>query len=247
MVAPTSAAVVHEMDIIGRMDPYVLVTVGTMTQKTKVHKRGGRNPKWEDKLVFNCNSNDVIQFRLYDEDLIGDDYMGEVRVPVYEVLNNGGTLNNSYPFVSHNNSGILVVQMNTSSGGFISSNTAFNIPIASNVFGTQMIRGGPYSAAQVMLNQSNGLQANSPFTSSLPSPNQVAGGTITPAYLSNPNPHAISGTPQGFVNPSPIQGNQLQNFSQVQQTNFATNAENPYDSNTGKKKSKKGWLGILTG
>lgn len=247
MVAPVSAAVVHEMDIIGRMDPYVLVTVGTMSQKTKVHKRGGRNPKWEDKLVFNCNSNDVIQLRLYDQDFIGDDYMGEVRVPVSEVLNNGGVLNNSYPFVSHNNSGILVVQMNTYSGGFVSSNTALNAPIANNVFGTQMIRGGPYSAAQMMLNQSNGPQANSSFTGSMSSSQQIAVGNTPPAYLSNPNPHALPGAAQGFVNHSPIQGSQLQNFPQAQQTNFATNTQIPLDSNAEKKKSKKGWLRILTG
>lgn len=110
-VGPMSAVIAKNMDAVGKMDPYVSVTVNVITQKTSVANGAGTNPIWNDVLNFQCNPNDVVQMRLYDKDLAGSDYIGEVRVPVQEIINRGGNINSSYPFSSLNNSGTLNVQL----------------------------------------------------------------------------------------------------------------------------------------
>lgn len=127
-VSPLSAVIVKDMDLIGKMDPYVNVTVGTVTKKTKVVENGGKTPRWGDQLTFNCNSKDVVQMRIYDDDVGADDFIGEVRVPVQDVIVCNGNLTNTYPFSSSKNSGTLTVRLQASGHQF--TNFQQNFPTA---------------------------------------------------------------------------------------------------------------------
>lgn len=131
-VSPLSAVIMKDMDLIGKMDPYVSVTVGTVTQKTKVVENGGKTPRWGDQLTFNCNSNDIVQMRLYDDDIGADDFIGEVRVPVQDIITCNGNLTNTYPFTSAKNSGTLTVRLQTSGHQFTNYQQTFPTTTTTN-------------------------------------------------------------------------------------------------------------------
>lgn len=154
-----AAIIAKNMDAVGKMDPYVSTTVGVITQKTSVATGAGTSPAWNDILTFQCNPSDVVQMRLYDKDLVGSDYIGEVRVPVQEIINRGGNINGSYPFSSLNNSGTLNVQLRTANSGATAS--AYGAQPAYNAQPA-------YSASQVGLAQPQPMASNfgAPISSS---------------------------------------------------------------------------------
>ena len=41
------AKLTHDTETFGKMDPYVKVTIGGQSQKTKTHNSGGKTPRWE--------------------------------------------------------------------------------------------------------------------------------------------------------------------------------------------------------
>lgn len=118
-VTPITAVINKDTDLIGKMDPYVEVTVNGVSQRTNVVKSGGRNPSWNQTLYFNAQPNDNIIFRIYDKDtLTRDDFIGEVCVPMNEVVYNRGELNKSYPIMSAKNGGYLTALIRVSGGNY---------------------------------------------------------------------------------------------------------------------------------
>jgi len=51
---PREAHVTRNTDI-GKMDPYLNISVGNYKFKTKTHWYGGKHPKWNDSFNFNYN------------------------------------------------------------------------------------------------------------------------------------------------------------------------------------------------
>eukprot|EP00343_Euplotes_focardii_P011142 CAMPEP_0205830842 /NCGR_PEP_ID=MMETSP0206-20130828/42295_1 /ASSEMBLY_ACC=CAM_ASM_000279 /TAXON_ID=36767 /ORGANISM="Euplotes focardii, Strain TN1" /LENGTH=256 /DNA_ID=CAMNT_0053134865 /DNA_START=24 /DNA_END=791 /DNA_ORIENTATION=- len=78
------------MDMLGKQDPYVRVTVGGMTKKTQVIKKGGKDPEWTEYLDFETDGKvDSIAIEAKDADPLKDDLIGTVELPLDELINRG--------------------------------------------------------------------------------------------------------------------------------------------------------------
>lgn len=118
-VSPLWAKIKNDTDIIGKMDPYVEVIINGVSKKTQVHKSGGINPRWNDKLSFDARPNDNITMRIFDKDTFKkDDYIGEVNTSMNEVMANRGDSTRTYPFRTNKNQGELNVAIRILNGNF---------------------------------------------------------------------------------------------------------------------------------
>lgn len=111
IVWPQTAVIAKNTDVGKKCDPYIKVSVGTNHKKTKVIEKGGQNPSWGDQFLFTGKVSDTISFKIYDEDTVFDDFIGEVKIPVLQVLATGGNLRQTFPFMSKYNNGVLTVQI----------------------------------------------------------------------------------------------------------------------------------------
>uniref|UniRef100_A0A7N0SV31 C2 domain-containing protein n=1 Tax=Kalanchoe fedtschenkoi TaxID=63787 RepID=A0A7N0SV31_KALFE len=96
-ISVRSASGLKELNTIGKMDPYVTVSLSSgpsSKQKTEVDTDGGKNPKWKGKpMSFVVNEEDMnvtLVFRIMAEKPFGDKEVGEVNVPVKDLLSEGG-------------------------------------------------------------------------------------------------------------------------------------------------------------
>ena len=100
IVKPERAQLLHNKDLIGKMDPYCIMTIGNQKVKSSVCKRGGKTPKWDDALTLDVHHEQKMKIELYDRDRFRrDDYIGECYVPlgeIYEKVN----LEGWYPVVN---------------------------------------------------------------------------------------------------------------------------------------------------
>ena len=80
------------MDSNGFSDPYVKLQLGKQRFKTKVIKMN-LNPTWDQEFSFLVGDvKDVLKLDVYDEDILQmDDFLGQLRVPLEDVLVPGGT------------------------------------------------------------------------------------------------------------------------------------------------------------
>lgn len=70
-----------DMDMIGKMDPYLILAVGKDVQKTEVANNQGTTPKWTSDFLFRCNNNNQIKIEGYDQDQFGKgDFLGETTL-----------------------------------------------------------------------------------------------------------------------------------------------------------------------
>jgi hypothetical protein len=79
----------YDTNTIGKQDPYVKVSIGKEKQKTKVHNSGGKNPVWEQAILFNINTTDVkkdiVKFEVYDKETVSDDFIGSFAIFLAEL------------------------------------------------------------------------------------------------------------------------------------------------------------------
>lgn len=93
------AQLVKDKDIIGKMDPYAIVYVGSQKYQTRVANGMGRTPLWNDEFVLNVSFNDVMEVKVYDSDIGLDDFVGETKIPISQ-LGQTGTVDNYFPLQS---------------------------------------------------------------------------------------------------------------------------------------------------
>merc|ERR1719253_1302770 len=69
------------------MDPYLKLNIGDdLKYKTKTHKDGGRNPKWEEQADFDYDGKEsALRLVAKDEDIGKDDLIGTVMIPLDEL------------------------------------------------------------------------------------------------------------------------------------------------------------------
>ncbi|XP_047158964.1 elicitor-responsive protein 1-like [Vigna umbellata] len=72
----------HNSDIIGEMDPYVLIQYKDQEQRSSVAIGQGKNPVWNEKFMFKVeyplsNHQHKIILKIMDQDLYTDDFVGE--------------------------------------------------------------------------------------------------------------------------------------------------------------------------
>ncbi|BAT81220.1 hypothetical protein LR48_Vigan07g070900 [Vigna angularis] len=84
----------HNSDIIGEMDPYVLIQYKDQEQRSSVAIGQGKNPVWNEKFMFKVeyplsNHQHKIIFKIMDQDLYTDDFVGESIIHVGDLLAQG--------------------------------------------------------------------------------------------------------------------------------------------------------------
>ena len=84
MVKPVCAKLEYDTETFGSMDVYCKLTVGGVTEKTSVAQDMGKNPQWEDKIVFTVSSEaDQLHMAMLDKDTFSDDYICECWIPLF--------------------------------------------------------------------------------------------------------------------------------------------------------------------
>lgn len=198
-VIPTSAYIQNDMDVGGGGDPYVHVTVGAQKLKTHIVEKGGKNPIWGDRLTFNnVPSNETIIMRIYDKDFISDDFVGEVRVPVSEVLARGGNYNGNTPFTSTKNAGSLAYQITSvpeTGGSIIGGAAASSMPLGYTSSNKQITSTLYTNSPSVMVPTANATSYTIPSVVASPAP------PINPPPLSLPAERPVSSS---YSFPPPI-------------------------------------------
>lgn len=86
-INPIGAKLKRDTDFFSKMDPYLKVTVGGETFKTKVHKNGGKNPIWQNSFSFNLMGRaDMVHITCFDKDVFtNDDFIGETSIPIQQL------------------------------------------------------------------------------------------------------------------------------------------------------------------
>ncbi|KAK1421288.1 hypothetical protein QVD17_23494 [Tagetes erecta] len=78
-----------------KIDPYALIQCSSQQLKSKIAKRQGSNPKWNEKFKFRVEYPGVdkhpkLVFKIMDHDTFtADDYLGEATIYLKEVLEQG--------------------------------------------------------------------------------------------------------------------------------------------------------------
>jgi Ca2+-dependent lipid-binding protein len=81
---------------IGKMDPFVKITVGSahhasISKKTKVLEKGGSNVTWNETLAFQLDgTQDTVTFYVADDDNLADDKIGDLKIPLHQLIAQGG-------------------------------------------------------------------------------------------------------------------------------------------------------------
>ncbi|KAI3903509.1 hypothetical protein MKW98_032163 [Papaver atlanticum] len=99
-VTKISARDIKDLNLFSEMDVYVLASIGgdpKTRKKTPVHYHGGKNPSWDFTMSFLIDESLaklnrlILIFQLKAKKTIGfDRHIGEVRVPVKELLDHPG-------------------------------------------------------------------------------------------------------------------------------------------------------------
>jgi len=72
------AKLYRDTELGGKMDPYVLLTIGDQKLKTKVHDDAGKYPKWDESFIVKTKLNTNFKFVVMDkETMLKDDLIGE--------------------------------------------------------------------------------------------------------------------------------------------------------------------------
>ena len=88
-IRPLDAFLVEDADFLGKADPYVKVTVGKQEAKTSVCKGAGKTPTWKEELAFNVTNEDTIRLEIWDDDVVKDDFLGKLKIPMKDVIGKG--------------------------------------------------------------------------------------------------------------------------------------------------------------
>src|SRR5438105_2152083 len=80
-------------------NPFLVLEVGTQTQRTKVCCGGGKNPTWNDTLTFQVNGDQMLTFKLMEKDWeTTDDEIGIGQVNLIDVFQ-CRSVKNAYPCI----------------------------------------------------------------------------------------------------------------------------------------------------
>ena len=92
IVWPKQASLQKNLDLVGKMDPYCIITCGGEKNKTSVHNKGGKQPIWgkpTDKFSFVVDplKGDHFHLEIWDEDKgSADDFSSELDMPLKFII-----------------------------------------------------------------------------------------------------------------------------------------------------------------
>jgi len=79
------------VELIGKQDPYVVVTVGKESWKTKVHEAGGSNPVFNQAYIFNdVTAKLEVNFTVFDKEVLADRAIARLDSTVEALCKNTG-------------------------------------------------------------------------------------------------------------------------------------------------------------
>ncbi|MFE2554339.1 C2 domain-containing protein [Streptomyces sp. NPDC059355] len=77
----------HEDGLLGKNDPYAVVSVGAQRHRTKTVREAGSDVTWNETFTFTAQSTESdLDLQLMDDDLLKDDRIGRARIPVRDIL-----------------------------------------------------------------------------------------------------------------------------------------------------------------
>jgi hypothetical protein len=80
-----NADLLRDTEIIGKMDPYVVVKHQGKELKTKTLKNKGKHPDWNETIMLPIGGiNETIEVKVMDQDVMKDDEVGRVMINVRE-------------------------------------------------------------------------------------------------------------------------------------------------------------------
>jgi len=72
------------------MDPFFKIIYNGRTMQTRTIHEGGKNPVWNQTITFNIDNNPAdcgnLKASCLDEDVFGNDLVGEVVMPVSDLI-----------------------------------------------------------------------------------------------------------------------------------------------------------------
>ena len=74
-VRPKCAKLTRDTEFFGKMDPYVVVKIGSFTQTSSVHSSGGKFPSWQDSLTFNLAGEQTMEVEVWYKDKMKKDHL----------------------------------------------------------------------------------------------------------------------------------------------------------------------------
>jgi len=88
VLRPVAAKLKKSTDVFTKMDPYLVITLGSQKEKTRTCKRGGKKPSWTDSFAFNLTGYEaMIDITCFDHDTFtSDDYIAECHVNLEELF-----------------------------------------------------------------------------------------------------------------------------------------------------------------
>ena len=109
----------RDCESFGKMDPYCIVTVGSQSERTKVHPDAGKYPQWTGTFTFNVNGDQKIKFECMNRNNVAnDDLIGNCEFDLNQVYQAGSYNDFLQIFFSNRPFGTIRVQMNfTPTGG----------------------------------------------------------------------------------------------------------------------------------
>ena len=109
-IGPFAAKIDQAGDFFNKLDPFLQLSVAGASKRTKTLDSGGQTPVWTDVFHFRGSSDDVLRAKIFDEDILLDDCIGEVEVPLRKVIASKGKFIETLYFSNRNNSGSLTIQ-----------------------------------------------------------------------------------------------------------------------------------------
>ncbi|KAF9172764.1 Extended synaptotagmin-3 [Mortierella sp. AD011] len=84
----------REDGIFGKNDPYVVVSIGHrllggQRHKTQTRKNESGDVEFGDAFEFTANPGDELKVKVYDDDVIHDDDVGETKIPLGTLFESG--------------------------------------------------------------------------------------------------------------------------------------------------------------
>ena len=91
IVRPLRANLTYSTETFGKMDPYIIVKLGTNTFTTAVAENQHKTPAWTDAFTFRVNGESTAQITVMEKDTLSkDDLIGEATLqlaPVFQPKN----------------------------------------------------------------------------------------------------------------------------------------------------------------
>ena len=114
-VRPIGAALKDDKDTVGKMDPYVVLELGSQKFTTIPSSGMGKAPVWNEEFSFNVTGNDTtLSVKVYDSDAGKDDFLGQTSYDLKNLPAQGGVVDNNFPLQSrilHTNEGSIHLKL----------------------------------------------------------------------------------------------------------------------------------------